>query len=52
MPAIVDIIPVETVTLRTQKLLESAMYTLPDESSAIPYGSFNAANIAGPSSPL
>ncbi len=35
VPAIVVMIPVETVTLRMQLLLASAMYTLPKESRVL-----------------
>ena len=52
LPAIVVIIFVEASTLRTRKLLVSAMYMFPDLSNTTELGPFKVAFVAGPPSPL
>ena len=52
LPAIVDIMPVDTVTLRIRLLSVSTTYTLPDASSATPYGLVKVADVAASPSPL
>ncbi len=52
VPAIVDIIPVDIVTLRTRLLPQSATYTLPEESRATPSGRYRVLDVAGRLSPL
>jgi hypothetical protein len=51
VPAMVDIIPVEIVTLRIRWLLESEIYKFPAESRYTSKGPFNPADVAAPPSP-
>src|SRR5271154_916524 len=50
VPATVEMMP-WGVTFRTTALLESAMYRLPEESTARPAGWFTCALVAAPPSP-
>ena len=49
VPATVVMVPFRT--MRMQLLLESAIYTAPDDATATPCGKFSVALVAGPPSP-
>jgi len=50
-PAMVVMMPEAALTIRTTRLPLSTMYTLPDKSTATPFGTLKAALVAGPPSP-